>query len=57
MNFSGSTQQKVAESSVSKLAQNGYQAGNLPISVLSQMVPLWRPTQTNKSQSGCVKSH
>ncbi len=27
MNFSGSTQQKVAESSVSKLAQNGYQAG------------------------------
>ncbi|WP_337236224.1 flagellar hook protein FlgE [Proteus faecis] len=27
MNFIGSTQQKVAESSVSKLAQNGYQAG------------------------------
>lgn len=27
MNFNGSSQQKVAESSVSKLAQNGYQAG------------------------------
>lgn len=27
MNFTGSTQQKVAESSVSKLAKNGYQAG------------------------------
>lgn len=27
LNFTGSTQQKVSESSVSKLAQNGYQAG------------------------------
>lgn len=27
LNFAGSTQQKVSESSVSKLAQNGYQAG------------------------------